>query len=149
MVKLTFWNSPSEDNRSLTLKTFLTTVHFYFTVWTEYDGISTERNSNELMGIFHLSFHHIRFILYLNGFIRLRIPSLFHFWHKSYIFLNLNFSKYEGLNSHDIGAMCSSRFEVLIKWYKKYESCSWRHRPAILYDTSKIEMLYDYGTHGF
>jgi len=35
------------------------------TVWTEYDGISTERNSNELVGIFHLAFHHIRFILYL------------------------------------------------------------------------------------
>ena len=36
---------------------------FYYTVWTEYDGTSTERNSNELMGIFHLAFHHIRFIL--------------------------------------------------------------------------------------
>ena len=34
------------------------------TVWTEYDGTSTERNSNELMGIFHLVFHHIRFILH-------------------------------------------------------------------------------------
>ena len=26
--------------------------------------LTTERNSNELIGIFHLAFHHIRFILY-------------------------------------------------------------------------------------
>ena len=32
--------------------------------YSEYDGTSTERNSNELMGIFYLVFHHIRFILY-------------------------------------------------------------------------------------
>ena len=40
-------------------------IDFESTVWTEYDGNSTERNSNELIGIFHLRFHHIRVILYL------------------------------------------------------------------------------------
>ena len=36
-----------------------------YKVWPEYDGTSSERNSNELMGIFHLRFHHIPVILYL------------------------------------------------------------------------------------
>ena len=34
------------------------------TVWPNNDGTSTERNSNEFMGIFHLRFHHNLVIVY-------------------------------------------------------------------------------------
>ena len=36
----------------------------YNTVWPDYDGTSTERNSNDLMRIFHFRFHHNLVILY-------------------------------------------------------------------------------------
>ena len=32
-------------------------------IYEEHNMIQYEPNSNELMGIFHLAFHHIRFIL--------------------------------------------------------------------------------------
>ena len=37
-----------------------------YTVWPKYDGTSTERNSYELMWIFHLRCHHILVRLYLS-----------------------------------------------------------------------------------